>query len=192
MGDARAATSPRPILTRPKRSDARRNFDALLAAAKEVFAEQGTEASLEEIARRADVGIGTLYRNFATREALLTSVYVAEVEALAATAVELTALEPWPALTGYFDRFVAYAATKKALKEGLNADNPVFQSCRYLMYEAGEPLLERAQKAGEVRSDVSIDDVMRLVTSVAPAAYPEEGQRERVLGLALDGLRVRQ
>jgi AcrR family transcriptional regulator len=186
-----APAVPGLILTRPRRADARRNFDALLAAAKDVFAEQGTEASLEEIARRADVGIGTLYRNFPTRQALLEAVYVNEVEALAATAAELTDLEPWPALLAYLDRFVAYAATKKALMEGLNRDNPVFGSCRHLMYEAGEPLLERAQKSGAVRSDTGIDDVMRLVTSVANAAYPEEGQRERVLALALDGLRVR-
>lgn len=179
------------ILARPKRADARRNFDALLVAGKEVFSEQGTDASLEEIARRADVGIGTLYRNFPTRQALLEAVYVNEVETLATGAAELTGLEPWPALLTYLDRFVAYAATKKALMEGLNRDNPVFQSCRHLMYSAGEPLLQRAQEAGEVRPDTGIDDVMRLVTSVATAAYPEEGQRERVLGLALDGLRVR-
>src|ERR1700712_4737164 len=84
-----------PQIRRPQRADARRNFDALLAAARDAFAENGTEASLEDIARRAGVGIGTLYRNFPTRQDLFESVYVGEVEQLCQAAEDVAALPPW-------------------------------------------------------------------------------------------------
>src|SRR5579884_3864221 len=88
----------RPFRPRPKRADARRNYDKVIAAAREAFAAGGTSTSLEEIARRAEVGIGTLYRHFPNRQALLEAVYVGEVEALAASAGEFAELDPWEAL----------------------------------------------------------------------------------------------
>src|SRR5919112_5514942 len=93
-------------LRRPHRADARRNFDALLAAAREAFAEQGSDASLEDIARRAGVGIGTLYRNFPTRQDLFESVYLGEVEELCAAAEAAMAQPPWEALASWLRRFV--------------------------------------------------------------------------------------
>src|ERR1700745_4500518 len=84
---------------RPKRADARRNYDKIVAAARDAFAERGASTSLEEIARRAEVGIGTLYRNFPNRQALLEAVYVGEVEDVCASALEYARLEPWAALT---------------------------------------------------------------------------------------------
>ena len=98
-------------MRRPQRADARRNFDALLAAARDAFAEQGTDASLEDIARRAGVGIGTLYRNFPTRKDLFDSVYVGEVDQLCQAAEDVADREPWEALTACVDesRFGVYS-----------------------------------------------------------------------------------
>src|ERR1700760_5172578 len=92
------ASPPQPLVSRPKRADARRNYDKVIAAAREAFAEGGTSTSLEEIARRAEVGIGTLYRNFPNRQALLEAVYVGELDDLCSAAAEMDGLEPWDAL----------------------------------------------------------------------------------------------
>jgi AcrR family transcriptional regulator len=187
-----ATTQPEPRVSmrRPQRADARRNFDALLAAARQVFAEDGTGASLEEIARRAGVGIGTLYRNFPTRQDLFEAVYVDEVEALARIAGELSGLDPWEALVVWLRRFVGYATTKRAVYEALNHDSAMFASCRQIMYGAGRPLLERAQAAGKARSDVSFEDVLHLVNGVSGASFVDQAQRDRVLTMALDGVKT--
>src|ERR1700716_2419407 len=100
---------------RPKRADARRNYEKVVAAAREAFAEHGASASLEEIARRAEVGIGTLYRHFPNRQALLEAVYVEEVEELCRSAADFAELPPWEALVAWLHRFVAYLAAKRAL-----------------------------------------------------------------------------
>src|SRR5579863_4511296 len=100
---------------RPKRADAMRNHERLIAAARDAFAERGASTSLEEIARRAEVGIGTLYRNFPNRQALLEAVYVDEVEDICGAAADLEPLEPWEALTAWLHRVVGYLLTKHAL-----------------------------------------------------------------------------
>lgn len=182
--------TPIVAVQRPQRADARRNFDALLAAARAAFAEQGTEASLEDIARRAGVGIGTLYRNFPTRAALIETVYIDGVEDLVEAAAELAGLDPWPALQTWLWRFIDYAATKKVLIEALNRESAMMVSCRGAFYNAGTPLLQRAQAAGEVRPDTDIDDVLRLVAGVAGVSFPSPEQRRRVLAMAIEGLRA--
>ncbi|MCT9935188.1 TetR/AcrR family transcriptional regulator [Planotetraspora sp. A-T 1434] len=187
-----AAPQPRVAVRRPHRADARRNFDALLNAAREAFAQHGTEASLEEIARRAGVGIGTLYRNFPTRQDLFDSVYVGEVEELCRAAEEVANLPPWDAFVAWLRRFVGYVATKRAIYEALNRDSEMFRSCRIAMYAAGEPLLVRAQEAGDARSDANFDDILRMITGITATGFVDDAQRERVLGIALDGLRVRE
>jgi AcrR family transcriptional regulator len=184
-----AGHAPEVFARRPKRADARRNYDALVAAARESFAENGASASLEEVARRAGVGIGTLYRNFANRQELFEAVYVEEVRALSRSAADLAELPPWDALVAWLHRFVAYVATKRALAEELLRDSEVFRSCRTEIYVAGEPLLRRAQGAGAVRADVSFDDVVRLISGLTMAQFTDPEQRDRVLGFALDGLR---
>ena len=150
---------------RPKRADARRNYDKLIAAGREAFTEKDSSASLEDIARRAGVGIGTLYRHFPTRTDLIEAVYVEEVEALCRSADDLRDEPPWDALVGWLHRFIGYVATKHALADELFAvadrDAEVFKTCRGAFYGAGEPLLRRAQEAGAVRPDVSIDDVVQ-------------------------------
>ncbi|GLW71870.1 TetR family transcriptional regulator [Kitasatospora phosalacinea] len=178
---------------RPRRADAARNFDALLAAAREAFAAHGAEASLEDIARRAGVGIGTLYRNFPTRRHLFEAVYAAEVDDLYRASLAVADLPPWEALTTWLRRFVDYATTKRAIREALaGEESDIFQACLLTMYAGGTPLLLRAQEAGEARTDMSIEDLLRMVSGIASVAYPEEGQRERVLAIALDGVRTRR
>jgi AcrR family transcriptional regulator len=175
---------------RPHRKDAARNFDALLAAAREAFAEHGAEASLGDIARRAGVGIGTLYRNFPTRRDLFESVYADEVNALCRAAVDVADREPWEALTTWLDRFAGYMVTKRAVREALNDESEIFQACRESMYGAGGPLLERAQKAGVARADMDFGDLLRLVAGVTATAFEDDAQRDRVLAIALDGVRT--
>jgi AcrR family transcriptional regulator len=178
---------------RPKRADARRNYEKLIAAAREAFTEHDASASLEDIARRAGVGIGTLYRHFPTRQDLLETVYVDEVEALCQSAVDFSDLPPWEALDAWLHRFVGYITTKQALADELFASSdpnaPVFRSCREAFHSAGKPLLERAQEAGAVRTDLSFDDVVRLVAGIAKVPGAEPEQIERILDVALDGLR---
>lgn len=178
---------------RPKRADARRNYEKLIAAGREAFTEDGKSASLEDIARRAGVGIGTLYRHFPSRQDLLEAVYVEEVDALCRSAVDLAGEPPWDALVAWLHRFVDYLATKQALAEELLAyndrDAEVFRSCRTAMYAGGEPLLVRAQQVRVVRSDTDIAEVIQLVGGIAKIQTAEPEQRDRLLDLALDGLR---
>lgn len=178
-------------IKRPARADARRNFDALLVAARAVFTEQGTSASLEEIARRAEVGIGTLYRNFATREALIEAVYIDGVEDLVRAANETAALSPWDAFEAWLWRFVDYARTKRVLIEALNSQSDKLKICRGAFYQAADPLFARAQASGAIRPDASLDDVMRMVAGISGVAFPDDAQRRRVLAMAIDGLRAR-
>jgi AcrR family transcriptional regulator len=180
---------------RALRSDAKRNRDQLLAAAREVFTERGAEASLEEIARRAGVGVGTLYRHFPTRQTLVEAVYVEEVEALCRSAVDHPDASSWDALVLWFNRFVDYVATKKALVEEMMAtigqDAQVFRTCHDAIFSAGEPLLARAKKDGIVRADVQFMDVIRMVSGVTMIRNAEPEDVRRVLAMALDGLRYR-
>src|SRR6476469_1436659 len=103
------------LVPRPKRADARRNYEKVLAAAREAFAEGGESTSLEEIARRAGVGIGTLYRHFPSRQALVEALYLDEVEEMCRSAAQLEGGDPWEALNEWFDRFIAYMGTKRVL-----------------------------------------------------------------------------
>lgn len=175
---------------RPHRKDAARNYDALITAAREAFAEHGSDVSLEDVARRAGVGIGTLYRNFPTRRDLFESVYADEVNTLCRAAVELGGQEPWEALTSWLDRFTGYMVTKRAVREALNDESEIFSACRDSMFAAGGPLLERAQKAGAVRTDMEIGDLLRMVSGITATAFEDEAQRDRVMGIALDGVRT--
>ena len=188
MGDP--ATGLADAVRRPRRADARRNFDALLRAAREAFAERGTDASLEDIARSAGVGIGTLYRNFPTRQHLFEAVYVGEVEELCRSAEEAAQLPPWEALAAWLRRFVGYSATKRAIYEALSRDSEIVATCRTSIYAAGEPLLARAQQAGEVREDLSFDDLLRLISGITAARVTDDEQRQRILSIALDGTRT--
>jgi AcrR family transcriptional regulator len=179
--------------TRPKRADARRNYEKVLAAAREAFAEGGESTSLEEIARRAGVGIGTLYRNFPNRQALLEALYIDEVEDVCRSAEQLDGADPWEDFNAWLERFIAYIGTKRALAAELlnylDHEAPLFRTSRDALYAAGEPLLKRAQEAGAVRPDVTIADVIPMVIGIAKVPTADPSQVERILHVALDGLR---
>jgi AcrR family transcriptional regulator len=180
---------------RPKRADARRNYEKVVAAAREAFGERGASTSLEEIARRADVGIGTLYRNFPNRQALLEAVYVDEVESLCRSAAEFDGLPPWEGFVAWVHRLAGYLVTKQALAHELldyvDRDAPLFQSCRTALFTAGEPLLARAQEARAVRRDTNLSEVIQMVGGIAKIPTAEPEQIEHILDIALDGLRYR-
>lgn len=183
---------------RPLRADARRNYERLLTAAGQAFAEHGADdASLEEIARRAGVGIGTLYRHFPTRQALLEAVYRDQVEALRLRADELLESDsPGDALTAWLRAMVAFSSTKhtltSALLETLSKESDLLSSCSKVIHDSADALVAHAQKAGVVREDVDAKDLMRLVHGIVIAsqrAPSDPGQTDRLLGLVLDGLR---
>jgi AcrR family transcriptional regulator len=190
-----ADTADQTLRARPKRADARRNYDKVVAAAREAFAEGGASTSLEEIARRAQVGIGTLYRHFPTRQALLEAVYVDEVEGLCRSAAEFEGMAPWDAFEAWLHRLVAYLATKQALAQELldyvDRSAPLFQSCRAALFTAGEPILERAQQAHVVRDDTNLGEIIQMVGGIAKIPGSEPAQIDHILGIALDGLRYR-
>ncbi|MBS1883089.1 MAG: TetR/AcrR family transcriptional regulator [Actinobacteria bacterium] len=189
----RAVSASAALAERPKRADARRNYDKLVTAAREVFAEQGSDATLEEISRRAGVGIGTLYRHFPARENLVEAAYLDGVEEICAAVERHQGEEPWEALTGWLLELVNFAATKRVLADEmfayLDRDALVFKSCSGAIYDAAEPLLRRAQAAGTVRDDVDISDVTKMVSGIAGIRTAEPGQIERLVAIALDGLR---
>jgi len=174
------------------RADARRNAARVLEAAREVFAELGSEASLEEIARRAGVGIGTLYRHFPTREALVEAAYRTELDKLCdAAPALLTTLPPDRALRAWMDRFVDYMTTKRGMAEALKAviasgGNPYAVSRDRLLTAVGS-LLDAGIAAGVLRADVPAADVLTSLSGVTLAATERE-QAGRLLDLLVDGL----
>jgi AcrR family transcriptional regulator len=185
---------------RPMRADAQRNYARLLSAAMAAFTEHGADdASLEEIARRAGVGIGTLYRHFPTRQSLLEAVYRDQVEALRARAGELAGSgNPGEALALWLQALMAFSSTKRSLSSALlstiGKDSDLLSSCSIVICDSAETLLKRAQAAGVVREDADARDLIRLVHAVSIASQhgpADPGQPQRLLGLILDGLHPR-
>jgi AcrR family transcriptional regulator len=185
--------STQTLVARPKRADALRNYEKILTAARDAFAEGGESTALEEIARRAGVGIGTLYRHFPNRQALLEALYVNEVEEVCRLAGESDGADAWEALNTWLERLIGYFATKRALVSELHnyldTDAPLFQVCRTSLFAAGEPLLKRAQDAGVVRPDVEFSQVMHMLVGIAKIPTSDPGQIDHILHIALDGLR---
>jgi AcrR family transcriptional regulator len=179
---------------RPLRADARRNYQRLLAAAASAFAEHGAEAPLDDIARRAGVGSGTLYRHFPTRQALLEAVYRGQIEELCARADELLASQsPAEALGNWLRALAAYATTKRGMTEVIGKDSEVFQYCRGMLRGAGDKLLSGAQRSGEVRADANRDDLFKLVHAISVATEQTPGdseQTDRLITMVMDGLRA--
>ncbi|MEU2617123.1 helix-turn-helix domain-containing protein [Streptomyces sp. NPDC007157] len=176
------------------RADARRNHDRLLAEARTVFAEHGTDASLEDVARRAGVGIGTLYRHFPNRHALMSAVFEDAVDELLARArALLTAPEPCRALLTWLHEVVGHAAAYRGLSRALMSASSAsaLARCGTPMREAGNALLTRAQESGAVRADVQIGDLLQLTHAIALAAEESPGDpqlADRLLQLTLRGL----
>ena len=180
---------------RPKRADAQRNYDKVVAAAREAFTESGAETSLEGIARRAGVGIGTLYRNFPNRQALLEAVYVDELEALCRSAADIDTSDPFEALRLWLRRFVEYMETKHALAaemlDYVDRQYPLFSDCRRALFASGQPFLDRAQAAEVVRADTDLAEIIQLFGQIAKIPSADPAQIEHIFVIALDGLRRR-
>jgi AcrR family transcriptional regulator len=183
---------------RPLRADARRNRERLLQAAVRAFSRDGTEASLEGIAKDAGVGIGTLYRHFPTRDELVEAAYRNELAKLCDAAEELrSALPTDQALRRWMDRFVDYMTTKREMGDALRAviasgRNP-YATSRDRMTEAVRQLLDAGARAGTLREDVNPEDVLLSLSGITmTAAQPEQREQAgRMLDLLMDGLRVR-
>jgi AcrR family transcriptional regulator len=173
---------------RPNRADARRNFDAVLTAAAEAFTELGGEASLGEIARRAGVGIATLYRHFPSRDDLIECVYTTSVDDLVRYGQSLDQADP-ATLEDWLRRFATHLATKHALAAMLTSESEAYLVSREAIYGFAEPLFARAREAGAVRRDVDADDVLRLVFAVTGGRYVDDAQRDRAVRIVLDGIR---
>lgn len=179
------------------RADARRSRAKLLEAATVAFAEHGADAPLDDIARRAGVGIGTLYRHFPSRIDLQAAVYRCQVESVCATADELIgSVPPEQAFAGWVSALAGYLVTKRGLSGSLIAtlgrDSELLSSCWMAMRDAADRLLRHAQEAGVLRSDVTADDVLRLLHGIVLATERSPEQTGRLVGLVLDGLRPRE
>lgn len=193
-----APTEPNTQPPRAQRADAKRNVERLLEAARDAIARDGPDASLDDIARDAGVGSGTLYRHFPTRVALLEAVYRGEVERLCAEGDRLldSDTEPGEALSEWLRAYVTVGAMKRGLMgpltTALGQDSDLFATCKAMVMTTGGRLVERAQEAGGIRDDVELTDILTLVSAIAHAGEltrDRSGLSERLLAVAIDGLR---
>jgi AcrR family transcriptional regulator len=192
------AMSTAPTPARPMRADARRNHDRLLSEARTSFAAQGTDASLEDIARKAGVGIGTLYRHFPNRQALMNAVFQEALTALLDRSRELAhADQPCTALVEWLGAIITHAGEYRGLAQALMSasgdETSALTSCHVPLRQAGAQLLARAQTSGSVRADVSIDDLLQLTNAIALAAEQtpaDPALADRLLRLTLRGLKA--
>jgi AcrR family transcriptional regulator len=171
--------SAAPKIVRKPRSDAQRNRERILEVAKQVFTRRGADASMDEIAKRAKIGPGTLYRHFPTRDELLATVYITEVERLGAAQKKLSAeLPPIEALRAWLLVFIDYIATKKIIAPALNAmaggPSLVFQQSTKVMEKAANALATRAVVSGDLRSDVDPMDLLRVIYGLSVGGSAEE------------------
>jgi AcrR family transcriptional regulator len=188
-----AATDARPL-----RADAQRNRDRLLDVAVRAFSQEGPDVTLDSIAKEAGVGIGTLYRHFPTREALVEAAYRNELARLCDAATELLAeMPPDQAARAWMDRFIDYMTAKRGMAEALRAviasgGDPFAQS-RARLLGAITTLLQAGAAAGLIRGDVDPADVLASVSGVSLAAGDpaQRDQARRMLDLLMDGLRYR-
>jgi AcrR family transcriptional regulator len=179
---------------RPLRADAQRNYERLVAAAREVFAREGGGASMEAIAKQAGLGVGTLYRHFPKRIDIVEAVYRDEVEGLRLEAEKAVAnLDPWQAVVAFLQAFVRYAQGKRTLltelREAFDKNPELKLHSREVIDQAAELVVDRAQREGAIRTDVTGADVMLLVGPMCTAATLTEEQGKRLLAMILDGLR---
>jgi AcrR family transcriptional regulator len=192
---SRESVAPPPQLRR----DAQRNRDAIVAAARQVFCDQGLEAPLEEIARRAQVGIATLYRRFPSRLELLDAVLADAVGAHIEVAEQALAMEdPWEGFVSYLTETCRLQATDRGQNDAMGMRfprTPALEAARRRLYDLGGQLIARAQQAGQLRADLTLEDLAfvtwantRILQASLAAGAPDAWRRH--LGFLLDGFRA--
>jgi AcrR family transcriptional regulator len=181
---------------RKPRADAQRNRERILEVAKQVFTRRGAETGMDEIAKRAKIGPGTLYRHFPTRDDLLAAVYISEVEKLAEAQKKFSAeLPPVEALRAWMLVFIDYIAAKKIIAPALNAmsggPSRVFQQTNRLMEEAANALASRAVASSDLRPDVDPMDMLRAIYGVSSAGSTDEwpAKARRFVEILIQGSR---
>ena len=179
----------------PLRADAQRNRERILSAAEEVFVEQGANVALEEVAKRAGVGIATLYRRFPTREELLAAAYSARFETFAETSLSRDAeLDPLSAIRVYLEGLVQHSNVYRGLAASLGTVLAVGTPGCVATSKEGARLLDRAQKAGVVRPDISFDDLVCVAMAISLATEKRESPKAHIahlVGVFLDGIGIR-
>jgi len=190
-----ATKRPLPLQRKP-RADAERNRDRVLEVAKEAFTRSGADASLDDIAKQAGVGAGTLYRHFPSRAALIEAVYRTEVEKLAAAERNFAeTMPPIEALRAWMLLFVDYIATKKIIAPALNTllggHSKVFEASYNRIWEAIRALVKRAIKSGDIRKDLDPIDLLRALIGVSNVATSPEWQQSarRLVDILITGSR---
>jgi AcrR family transcriptional regulator len=190
------ANTPHQPVDRKPRADAQRNRERILTVAKEAFTRSGVSVSLDDVAKQAKIGPGTLYRHFPTRDALLAEVYRAEVERLAAAERELSAkLPPVEALRAWMLMFVDYIETKQIIAPALNTmvggTAELYNATGELIIGAINRLVAQAVESGDVRSDIDPLDLLRALVGVSNvASAPDWAQSaKRLVGILILGLR---
>ena len=185
-----------PSTERKPRTDALRNRERVLEVAKEAFTRHGADASLEEIAKQAGVGAGTLYRNFATRDALIEAVYRSEVEKLAAAGPKFAAaMAPIEALRAWMLLLVDYIAAKHIIAPALNSivggPSRLYEGSRNLIQGAIDELVKRAKNSGDLRKDLDASDLLRAVIGVSHVGPGPDWQQSarRLVDILIAGSR---
>jgi AcrR family transcriptional regulator len=182
-----------PLPSPMRRADAERNRAKILAVARTAFAESDTAVSMAEISRRAGVGMATLYRNFPDRRELLEALYTDEVDAVCRATATVVGEPPGTVLIAWLHRFFAFSTSKRLIASELlsHADsaNPVFGESRARVLAAGRPLLAAAQRAQEVRGDLSLEQMLDMIVAIARIPG-DAGYRQPILESALDGIRL--
>jgi AcrR family transcriptional regulator len=176
-----------------RRPDAERNRAKILSVARDAFADDEAEISMAEVARRAGVGMATLYRNFPGRRELLEALYSADVTAICQAAATVPGRSPGERFQGWLHPLFAFFAGKRHIASELlkhtDEDDPVFGGNRDRVLAAGRPLLDAAQRTGEIRADLTLGQILDLVHAIA--SIPGESDYvEPILALALNGLRL--
>jgi AcrR family transcriptional regulator len=191
-----SAAAPAPAPPAPRRADAARNREKILAVARRAFAESDGDVSMAEVSRRAGVGMATLYRNFPGRRELLEALYTEEVDAVCAPAPEGEGKDEGEgagaAFVAWLRRFVAFSTNKRQIAAELlthvDSTNPVFNENRDRVLAAGRPLLAAAQASGEIRADLSLEQILDMVIAIVRISGDAEYVGP-ILEIALEGLR---
>ena len=179
---------------KPLRADAQRSLDALLQAAKEVFAVAGVDAPIRDIASKAGLGVGTVYRHFPQRSDLIAAVFRREIDDCADAAVDLAAChEPFYALRQWMQRFSAFFATKRGLAGALHSGEPAYLALpghfEARLRPALEDLLASAMAAGRIRPDIAAGELLGAIARLSMSETGDPAQAQRMVALLADGLR---